>query len=448
MNTSPLERPQRVAIVDLGCAKNTVDSEQALGRLLGSGFAFAADPEEADLVLVNTCGFIESAKQESIEHLLEIAALKEDRPDLRVVAMGCLVERYGADLAQSIPELDGLIPFAGYAGLSEHCERILAGERVAVTAEGRGIPLDAGARLILTGSAYAYLRIADGCDNRCAYCAVPFIRGGFRSRPEDEILAEARDLVGQGVAELCLVAQDTTRYGFDRWGARRLAPLLRRLLDEVEGDPWIRVLYAHPAHLDTEVIDLLAGEARLLGYLDLPIQHINDAILERMGRRTTRTQIERHIAALRHRRPDFVLRTACITGLPGETEAAFEELLAFVREGHFQHLGAFAYSPEEGTPAAEMPDAVDPEVAEERAGRLMEAQQQVTFRWLEERLGANDEVLVQEVYEDGTAIGRTRAEAPEVDGVVHLDGGFFRPCERRNACLVERRDYDLLAMPD
>jgi ribosomal protein S12 methylthiotransferase len=433
-----------VAVVDLGCAKNTVDSEEALGRLLEAGWTFAPEPEEADLVLVNTCGFIESAREESVEHLLEVAALKEERPALKVVAMGCLVQRHGAELREAIPELDGLLGFSAYEDLAAVCARVVAGERLYACAPEAGAPLATTPRLLLTGGASAYLRLADGCDNRCTYCAVPLIRGGFRSRPAEEILAEAEQLVGQGARELCLVAQDISYYGADRTGTPRLAGLLEPLLART-GEAWIRLLYAHPAHLDEETLALLGARPRLLGYLDLPIQHINSGVLDRMGRRVDRPAVEDLLERFRRAVPHGVLRTSVITGFPGEDEAAFRELLDFVAAGHFQHLGAFAYSPEEGTPAAALPGQVPPEVAAARAAAVMEAQQEVTFAWLESRLGGQETVLIEGTDARGLAYGRSRAEAPEVDGAVWVRGGDFSPGQLILACHEARDGYDLMA---
>ncbi|MFH0910060.1 MAG: 30S ribosomal protein S12 methylthiotransferase RimO [Planctomycetota bacterium] len=433
-----------MAIVDLGCAKNTVDSESLLGRLLFHGFTFAAHAADADLLLVNTCGFILSAKRESVEHLLEAVSLKKLHPRLKVVAMGCLAQRYGKDLAREIPELDGIFGFEAYRDLTALCRKVLNGRRVLCMGAGHVAPLDAAPRLLLTGEAYAYLRIADGCDNRCAYCAVPLIRGRFRSRPRAAVLREAESLVARGVKELCLIAQDITYYGADRWGESRLPDLLQGLL-KIPGNTWIRLLYAHPAHMSDEVIDLLAGEERLLGYLDLPIQHINTRILRRMGRKVTRRKIERLLKTLRRRVPKLTLRTSVIAGFPGETEREFRELLRFIGEGWFQHLGAFAYSKEEDTPAARASGQIPPAECKLRASEIMAVQQGVTFRWLDSRLGNREEVLVEEISPKGGGLGRTRCEAPEVDGIITLSQGKYRPGERILACLERRDLYDLTA---
>jgi ribosomal protein S12 methylthiotransferase len=434
----------RVALIDLGCAKNTIDSETILGVLLSEGFVFSEEPEEADLLLVNTCGFIQSAKEESIEHLLEAVELKKLNPDLRVVAVGCLAQRYGAQLAEEIEELDGVLGLGAYPDLAAACEAICRGERILdFEREPAGVP-GVAPRLLFTGPPSAYLRIAEGCDNFCTYCAVPLIRGAFRSRPAGEILEEARSLVDSGVRELCLVAQDPGAWGSDLPGGETLAGLLRQLL-ATAGDSWIRLLYMHPARLGDDLIDLLAGEERLLRYLDLPIQHINTAILKRMGRRSSRGEIESCIEKLRSRVPDLVLRSTVICGFPGETEAEHDELLTFIREGHFQHLGAFPYSREEGTGAYAMPDQVAPECAEERAGEIFAAQQPIAFGWLDSRLGETEMVLPERKRSDGRIAGRSRYEAPDVDGEILIEPGDFSLGTPIPACLVARDGYDLIS---
>lgn len=437
MQTAP-----RVSLINLGCAKNTVDSETALGALLSADFELVLDAAEADIVVVNTCGFIAAAREEALDVLREMLALKEDRPSLRVVAMGCLVQRSAAMLREALPALDGLLGFGAYADLVDCCVRVLSGERVVAVPAEAGVPLETAPRLLLSGVASAYLRIADGCDNRCSYCAVPLIRGPFRSRPPESIIEEARQLAANGVAELCLVAQDTTSYGQDTEGLG-LTGLLRQLLAAVP-EVWIRLLYAHPAAVTPELVAMLAGEERLLRYLDLPIQHIASPILMSMRRRMDEAGVRRLVESLRSAVPDLVLRTSVIVGYPEEGEAEFAKLLAFVAEGHFQHLGAFAYSAEADTPAGllePLPDAVV-------AGRLdgvMQAQQAVTFDWLDSRLGCEEEVMIEFPLPDGGVVGRSRGEAPEVDGLIRVPDALFSPGQRICACLDSRDGYDLLA---
>ncbi|MFW5856456.1 MAG: 30S ribosomal protein S12 methylthiotransferase RimO [Planctomycetota bacterium] len=441
------DAPRRVALVSLGCAKNEVDAETLLGALLSAGWDLAVEAADADVVVVNTCAFIEPAREEARAHLDEMLALKDDHPDLQVVVTGCMAARYGERLLEEFPALDGVFGFGAYADPAAAFEAIRQAGTDRVCGVGQPTPLAGGPRLLFSGGAYAYLRLAEGCDNRCSYCAVPLIRGGLRSRPEADILAEAEELSESGVGELALVAQDTAAYGMDRGGVPQLGALLQKLL-ALPGAPWIRLLYAHPAHLrqQEEVIDLLAGEPRLLGYLDLPIQHIDDRILSAMGRHISEREVLDLLDRLRQRIPDLVLRTSIITGFPGEDEASFERLAAFVDEGRFQHLGVFAYCPEEDTVARGLPDRPPAEVARARAERIMELQQRHAFAWLDSRVGAREEVLVDMPLGGGEALGRTRGEAPEgVDGRIRMRGGDFSPGERIPACLVSRDGYDLIA---
>lgn len=442
-------RVPRLSLVSLGCAKNTVDSERALGALLGGGWTLCPEPADADLVLVNTCAFIGPAREESLEVLAAMLALKDRRGRPRVAAMGCFPQKDAAGLAARFPALDAVLGLDALADLPAVCRRLIGGEQLGCSglrsADAAGARGEGPApRLLLSGGAWAYLRIADGCDNRCAYCTIPAIRGPLRSRPADAIVAEARDLVGAGAGELALVAQDSTAYGADRGERGGLARLLRRLLAETEA-PWIRVLYAHPAHLDEETIGLLASEPRLCRYLDLPLQHIHDPILRAMGRRVDRARIGSLLDRLLGAAPDFALRTSLITGFPGETEAAFAELLAWVKEGRVRHLGVFAYSPEPDTPAGKLGSPVPAALAEERRGALMAAQQELVFRRLEARVGQVEEVLIEREAEPGVWQGRTREEAPEVDGHIFLKGRNFAPGARLPACLLRRDGYDMQA---
>jgi len=439
--------PRRVALISLGCAKNEVDAETLLGALLSAGWDLAVEAADADVVVVNTCAFIEPAREEARAHLDEMLALKHDHPDLQVVVTGCMAARYGERLLEEFPALDGVFGFGAYADPVAAFEALGRSDAERVCGIGRATPLAGGPRLLFSGGAYAYLRLAEGCDNRCTYCAVPLIRGGLRSRPEADILAEAEELVDSGVGELALVAQDTAAYGMDRGGVPQLGALLSKLL-AIPGAPWIRLLYAHPAHLrlQEEVIELLAGEPRLLGYLDLPVQHIDDRILSAMGRRISEAELRDLLERLRQRIPELILRTSIITGFPGEDEACFDRLAAFVAEGRFQHLGAFAYCPEEGTAAWDLPDRPPAEVARARADRIMELQQDQAFAWLDSRVGTREEVLVDMPLGGGEALGRTRGEAPEgVDGRIRMGGGDFSPGQRIPACLVSREGYDLIA---
>ncbi len=442
----------RLALVALGCPKNVVDAETALGALLGEGYALAMDPADADLVLLLTCAFIEPARAEShdcLRRLLDEAA----GSGRRVAVAGCLAQREGRALLEAYPDLAGVVGLGAYPELPALVRRMLSGETVcapAASAESGAFPISQsipeGPRLLGTGGAYAWLRITEGCDNRCAYCAIPAIRGPLRSRAADAVVEEARALVTEaGARELVLVGQDTAAFGMDRSARSELGPLLESLL-AATGDAWIRILYAHPAHLGDDVIGLLGAEPRLLGYLDLPLQHVNDGVLRRMGRGVDRSRIETLLARIHKHVPDPVLRTTMLTGFPGEDETAFAELLAFVREGRFRHLGAFAWSPEPGTPAAAWSDHVPAEVAARRRDALLEAQQAVAFAWLDSRVGGETEVLLEAEEADGLR-GRSRAEAPEIDGAILLPASAGVVGDRVRACLTARVDYELLAEP-
>lgn len=486
---SPSLRPLRATLICLGCPKNEIDAEIVLGELAEAGWEISFDPTETDLLLVNTCGFIASAREESFASLEEAVARRQASGRPKVVAMGCMAERYPELLWKEIPELDAVWGFAAYGRIPILAKALLechsspssaspskrkrkgdapatflqreeGGSNRSVRPPPSAHPIPEGPRLLLTGGAYAYLRIAEGCDNRCAYCTIPSIRGLLRSRPIDSILAEARTLVGMGVQELILVAQDTTAYGFDLPGGPRLADLLKRLLEET-GDVWIRILYAHPAHLDDNVIEMVTQNPRLCGYLDLPIQHLQDRLLAKMRRGYTRAILEERIQSLRQRSREIVLRSTVIVGYPGETEEDFQELLAFIRQGYFQHLGAFIYSREEGTEAASDPDQVPLDIAEARYQAIMEAQQEVSFAWLEGRVGRIEEILLEGPVRDASAKrfpivrnrrgllwkGRSRAEAPEVDGTIFVIAPEGAPGRRIRACLAARRGYDMEAYP-
>ncbi|MBN2713400.1 MAG: 30S ribosomal protein S12 methylthiotransferase RimO [Planctomycetes bacterium] len=438
-------RAPRIALVNLGCAKNTVDSEVALGALLGAGFDLAVDAGEADLILINTCGFIEAARQESRSVIDEMLALKGADGWPKVVAMGCLSQRSGSELQKEFPKLDGIFGLSAYSNLADLCGKILAKPLgVCGIAPASGRTIAEGPRLLLTDASYSYLRIADGCDNRCTYCAIPLIRGAMHSRKIDDIVEEAKMLTGEGeVKELDLVAQDTTSYGSDLYGGSRLAELLERLLAETEAMR-IRILYAHPAHLDNDVIALLAKEPRLCRYLDLPVQHVDSHILKAMNRHYSREDLENMLAKLRAEIPGLVLRTSLIVGFPGETEAAFEDLLAFVRKGHFQHMGAFGYSPEMDTPAAKMEGMVPDDVIAARLEAINSAQQEIAFNWLDSRIGNIEEVIIDNQADENLWSGRTASEAPEVDPCILIRGEFVAG-QVFSACLNLREGYDIWA---
>jgi len=400
---SVIKDPVRVHLASLGCAKNLVDSERLLGRLASAGALVGASADEADAIIVNTCGFIGPAVAESLGTIAEYAELKQRNPEVRLFVMGCLVERSEDELRAALPAVDG------FFGLHQQEELVVA----------CGLTLDNAedGRLLLTPSHSAYLRISDGCDNRCAYCTIPLIRGPFRSREPDAVLREARQLVAGGVRELNLIGQDTTSYGRDLSGAPAIHELIAQLADIPELR-WLRLLYAHPAHFTDELIETYASIEKLVPYVDLPLQHLNDDILRSMGRLATRDESLRLIERLRERVPGIALRTTFIVGFPGETKAQFYELLADVERLRFDHLGAFVYSQEEGTPAATMAGQVSERTKRRRQEEVMLAQQAIAFEANRSMLGRVVEVLIDGATDDrGVWIGRMATQAPDVDSV-------------------------------
>ena len=404
-----------VAIITLGCSKNLVDSELIASMLSGAGVEVTTDAGRARVAIVNTCGFIGPAKEESVDAVLEAANLKGRGPLETLIVAGCLSERYGEELRELLPEVDcfvGVDP-AGAAGLALK----------ALGMSEEGLPAGQGDRtFLLTPPGWCYLRIADGCDNRCAYCVVPLIRGPLRSRSLDEVLREARRVVEAGAKELNLIAQDTTAYGTDWGGKPGLQELLSRLC-RIEGLNWVRLLYAHPAHLQQQLIDLMAAEEKICPYIDLPLQHISDPILARMGRKITRARIEDLIGKLREVIKGVTIRTTFIVGFPGEDDEQFEELLEFVDAVRFERVGCFAYSQEEGTRAADFDRQVPEGVKEDRLDLLMTLQQEIAYENAASRVGEETSLLVEEsgTSKDSFVVGRTPREAPDVDPVVYLE---------------------------
>ncbi|MFC2078015.1 30S ribosomal protein S12 methylthiotransferase RimO [Candidatus Bipolaricaulota bacterium] len=423
----------RIHLASLGCAKNLVDSEKLLARLAESGGLVGASPEEADVIIVNTCGFIGPAKLESIDVIGEYGACKEADPEKRLLVIGCLVERDRDALRVELPFVDG------FFGLGEH-EAIVA-------ACGLAAAEDDGARLLLTPAHTAYLRISEGCDNRCTYCTIPLIRGPFRSRRPDAILREAAQLAKGSVRELNLIGQDTTAYGADLSTTYLIDQLLRDM-SEIEPVRWLRLLYTHPAHFTDNLIEAFGEIPKLCSYVDLPLQHLDDEILARMGRRVTQAESLRLIERLRSRVPGIAIRTTFILGFPGETETQFEGLLSLIRQIRFDHLGAFAYSPEKGTAAVDFPNPVPAEERTRRVDEMMRIQQEIAFEKNRERVDTQAEVLLDEPTEDADVwIGRSRTQAPDVDGVTivlgsNLDAGRFLDVR-----ITGTDGYDLVAEP-
>ncbi len=410
---------ETVALISLGCAKNLVNSEQMLCLLADAGYTLVPDPDGADAVIINTCGFIDAAKSEAIDNILEMAQLKAEGRLKKIIVAGCLSERYREEIRTELPEVDALVGVGSFAEIVAVLGETLAG----VPADRFGdvnAPVDEIGRYLTTGPGWAYLRIAEGCDNRCAYCAIPAIRGRFRSRPLENVLAEASDLVAAGCRELIVIAQDITRYGTDLYGRRTLARLCRGL-SELEGLEWIRLHYLYPEEIDDELIREIADNPKVLKYLDIPIQHIDSAILKRMNRRGSGEMIRALFQKLRREIPGLVLRTSLITGLPGEGEAEFLALCDFLREARIERVGVFPYSPEEGTPAAEMPDRADAETAQRRAEQIMALQDRIMDDFNAARVGQTLRVLCTGI--DGAyRTGRSYADSPDIDGTVYFEG--------------------------
>ncbi|MBR2718197.1 MAG: 30S ribosomal protein S12 methylthiotransferase RimO [Clostridia bacterium] len=430
----------KVGMISLGCNKNRVDSEIALGLLQDRGFTFTGDPAEADILMVNTCGFIEPAKEESIDAIFEMAEYKRTGRCKVLVVTGCLAQRYEQSLLEEIPEIDLLMGVNQYEQLADAIEKALQGKRQSLCQEK--FNFFEQPRVLTTPGYSAYTRIGDGCDNRCTFCAIPLIRGHYRSRDEKAILAEIESLAKQGVREHILVAQDTTRYGTD-WQEHTALPELMEKAAAIDGVDWLRVLYCYPDETDQRLLDVMAKHDNICKYLDLPIQHINDTVLRRMHRRGTSADIRRCLKLARER--GFALRTSIIVGFPGETEEQFQELLDFLREAEFDRLGAFAYSAEEDTPAARMPDQIPEEIKQERLDRLMTLQAEISLKRNLLRLGKTEKVLVTDVGEDGLILGRSQFEAPETDGEIVFTakqapeiGSFV------NVKITQAETYDLM----
>lgn len=408
-----------IGMISLGCAKNRTDSEIMLGILAEKGAKLVNDAGEADVLIVNTCGFIESAKQESIDTILEMAEYKKGRCKLLIVT-GCLAERYNDEVLKEFPEIDAIVGVGDYDKIAEIIDIAFTGERPALYGHmdcdvPEGLP-----RVLTTGGTSAYIKIAEGCDNNCTYCAIPKIRGRYRSRREEDILAEAEKLAESGIKELIVIAQDTTRYGIDLYGEYRLAELLKKLCG-IEKLKWIRVHYFYTEAITDELIDVFAHEKKLCPYIDMPIQHINNDILRRMARRTTSDEIRRRIADIRKNIPDATIRTSIIVGFPGETEAQFEELCDFVREARFERMGVFTYSPEENTPAASFGGQIDEDTKQRRYDILMNIQRDISLEKNREKLGTKTEVICEGYDEDCFLYyGRSMADGIDVDGSVYF----------------------------
>jgi len=415
----------KIAFISLGCDKNRVNTEQMMALCQAAGHEVTGEPDGADVAVVNTCGFIDSAKEEAIATILEVAPLKETGRLKKLLVAGCLSQRYQDEVLTELPEVDGILGTGSYTDIVSAAEAAMAGETPKLFGDIDRTVED-GARLVSTPSYTAFLKIAEGCNNRCAFCVIPSLRGRYRSRPMESLLAEAGQLAGAGVKELILVAQDITRYGTDLYGRHALPELLRELcrLDF----HWIRLHYFYPDEVTDELIEVVASERKIVKYLDIPLQHCNDGILKAMNRRGTKAQIEALLGKLRARIPGLVIRTSIICGLPGEGEAEFEELCGFLRENALERAGVFAFSPEEGSPAADMPDQVPEDVKRRRVERLVDLQSGVMDAWNEARLGTVMEVLCEGFDPDmGCWAGRTYADSVDVDGHVYFTAGGMVP---------------------
>jgi ribosomal protein S12 methylthiotransferase len=436
------------AFVSLGCPKNLVDSERMLGKLAQDGYALVPEADGADVVVINTCGFIEPARQESLSVIREMLHLKEQGRVGAVVVAGCLAERKHEELLQEVPQVDAIVGVFGREEIAQVVDRAVAGQQ-----EQRSLfrpapvrALEDTARLRITPRHYAYLKISEGCDRLCTFCAIPGMRGKHVTKPIEEVVREARELAADGVRELIIVAQDTTYYGMDLYGRVRLAELLREL-DQVDGLEWIRILYAYPIHFTDELIDTIASSDTIIPYLDMPLQHISDRLLKRMQRRVNRSATEDLLGRLRQKLPQLTLRTTFIVGFPGETEAEFEELRSFVESTRFERVGVFPYSVEPGTPAIRLDGHLGEEVKLERRNRLMETQQEVAFAWSKQQVGREIEVIVDGPDPEipNHVLARGHADAPDIDGLVRVKGKNLRAGDLVRVKVTAADGYDLAA---
>ena len=435
----------KILFISLGCDKNLVDTEVMLGMLASRGYEMTNDEQEADIIVINTCCFIHDAKEESIQNILEMAEYKKNGSAKALIVTGCMAERYRQEILDEIPEVDEVLGTTAYDRILDAVDAALAGQHEVMTADLNALPLPETKRLVTTGGHFAYLKIAEGCDKHCTYCIIPKIRGNFRSVPMERLLKEAQDLAEQGVKELILVAQETTLYGKDLYGEKSLPKLLRELC-KISGIRWIRILYCYPEEITDELIQVMKEDPKICHYLDLPIQHANDTILKRMGRRTSKQELIDIVQKLRKEIPDICLRTTLITGFPGETQEQHEEVMEFIDTLEFDRLGAFTYSPEEDTPAATFEDQIDEEVKEDRQADIMELQQEIAFDKAEDMIGREVLVMIEgKVADENAYVGRTYRDAPNVDGLIFINtdveliSGDFAKVKVTGAL-----DYDLI----
>ncbi len=439
-----MDKKTKVGFVSLGCVKNLVDTEVMLRRLYDAGYEITPDETEAQIIVINTCGFIESAKKESIDNILDIAWLKENGKCKHIIATGCLVERYREEILREMPEIDAIVGVGSLADIVDACRAVERAETYVSLRPKEEAPLG-GERILTTPEYTAYLKIAEGCDNRCTYCAIPLIRGRMRSRTIEDIVAEAKELEALGVKELNLITQDTTRYGLDLYGEYKLADLVRAICRETN-IPWIRLLYCYPDKITDDLIDELAHNERLVKYMDIPIQHISDRMLTAMNRHGDAALIRQTVKQLRRRVPGIVLRTTAMVGFPGESEEDFEELCAFIKEARFDRFGAFTFSAEEGTAAAEMDGQIDEQCKQDRYDILMQTQLTVNEALNAEKIGSVLTVLC-EGYDAAAQIhyGRSYADAPDVDAKVYFSSAErIAPGTFIKVQIDEAVEYDLV----
>ena len=449
-----------VGFISLGCSKNLIDTEVAIGLFKENHYKIVNKPEDADILVVNTCGFIESAKEEAINTILEMAEYKKQRCKY-LIAMGCLVQRYYDDLVKALPEVDLFIKIDEYNKLWEKIEDLIKRDIVEKAktktstkiSEIRPLPMPTYDeflnRVVTTGKNYAYLKIGEGCSNKCTYCAIPYIRGPFVSRKMEDILEEAEKLASEGIKEIIVIAQDTTKYGEDIYGKSRLAELLQEI-SKINGIEWIRFLYSYPEGITDELIDTVANNPKIAKYFDIPIQHISNAVLKRMNRKTSKEKIENLLEKIRNKIPNVTLRTSLIVGFPGETEEQFGELLEFVKKAKFDKLGTFMYSKEEGTPASRLPEQIHGNTKKARYNKIMKAQKQISLEKQENKIGKTYKVLVEDISFDGKYfVGRTMQDVPEEDGLVYIkDAQNYKQEDILNhfiECQIEEvSEYDLI----
>jgi len=434
----------KVALTSLGCARNLVDSEVMLGSLRRENMTICDDPNDSDVVIINTCGFIREAVEESIDAILQICGLKEDGRLKKVIAVGCLVQRYGKELVRELPDVDGFVGVNEMPRIGRVVKEVLVGKRV-IELSGQPYVYDTEARFALSPKHFRYVKICEGCNHGCTFCAIPAIKGKLRSRSVDSILTEVVELVQEGAKEIVLIGQDTAEFGLDRDEVNALPELLRRICT-IEGDFWVRLLYSCPTYFSDELIDVISTERKICRYVDLPVQHIDAGILEAMGRQESPEDILRLIRKIRERIPGVSIRTSLIVGFPGEGEKEFQRLLDFVNATTFERLGAFEFSPEEGTRAAALPEQVPEEVKHERFDRLMRLQQEISVENNRKLIGKNQRIIVDEWSEhpDYRCVGRTEGDAPEVDGCVYVKRKSAQPGEFATVEFTGCLEYDLI----